>query len=211
MKGKAASLTLGAGLTLLFAGTAIADREGPNRNALLKGTYRFSMNFSCVQSDQGYSPAPDFFALGFGERGHDFVTGVITYDGNGRATETARGIFVFPGPFFPPNPEFGFPGSLTIATYTNNCSYDYLVNHDLSFVQEGSCEGEVLAGAGHGQKTTASGLRFVGQIGVGGQVLITNQIDAAEITLDVGDPAPGGFHTKRFCGAAGTAVRIHRP
>jgi hypothetical protein len=187
------SLTVGA--SLMVTGVAIADVDSAARNAFLKGTYRHSTTDTCVESNAGFTPRPALQANGFGIMGQDYSIGHIEYDGNGHATERSRGIFLFPGPFG--------PGSFMVVTFEANCSYTYAVNPDFSFSQEGSCTGNLVDGPTAGETFAVSGLRIVGQIGVGGLLLLTNQIEPVEIALE----NSGGFRTRRLCGAAGIAVR----
>jgi hypothetical protein len=86
MRLNGASLTLAACVVALLAGTAMADDEGGNSNASLKGKFRLSINKTCTDS-------------GTNSTVHIYFSGVTTYDGNGHATLRERGtIYFLPGP-----------------------------------------------------------------------------------------------------------------
>ena len=189
-------------LVSLSAGPAMAQNERGNPNALLKGTYRHMASGSGASvpttssSELGFNPWPDLTARGSGSAGdHTYFTGVITYDGMGHATETIQGIIIFTG-------GFG-PGSFPLLTFEENCDWTYVVNRDLSFSREGTCFGTTTGGRFAGSPYTFSGLKWVGQIGAGGSVLISYRVDPTmETTLS------NGFVTKGIGAAQGTEVRI---
>ena len=83
--------------------------------------------------------------------------------------------------------------------FDEKCEYSYEVARDGSFSQTGSCTDA-------GKSFLLSGIKERGQIGVGGSVLITNQIGTEVETLEV---PPGNLIQYRRCGSVGTAVRIH--
>jgi hypothetical protein len=178
-------------LVSLLAGTAMADDGSGNFNAFLKGKYQFIINQSCTTSDTapGFS---GFVSVGAGQTDPIYFTGVITYDGNGHATQTDHGIFLS-------GPSHGAGGS-PVETFEEECHYTYAVARAGSFSQEGSC-----TGAGGSYKL--SGDKWKGQIAVGGSVLIMNQVGTDVQTLVV--PAvPPQSTTYRICGSVGTSVRI---
>jgi hypothetical protein len=191
-----------AGLVSLMAGSAMADDERGNPNALLKGTYRHIASGSGASvpttssSELGFNPWPDLTARGGGSAGdHTYFTGVITYDGKGYATETIQGIIIFTG-------RFG-PGSFPLLTFEENCDWTYDVKRDGSFTREGTCRGTTTGGQFADSPYTLSGLKWVGQIGIGGAVLISYRVDPTmETTLS------NGFFTKTIGANQGTEVRI---
>ena len=192
-----------AGLGLLSAGSATAQNEIGNP-AVLKGTYRHIASGSGASvpttssSELGFNPWPDLTARGGGSAGnHTYFTGVITYDGKGNATETIQGIIIFTG-------GFG-PGSHPLLTFEENCDWTYVVNRDFSFSREGTCLGTTTGGQFAGSPYTLSGLKWVGQIGIGSAVLISYQVDPTrETTLS------NGFFSKSIGAAQGIEMRMRR-
>jgi len=153
-------------LASLLAGPAMADDERGNPNALLKGTYRHMASGSCASAGAaGFSEFPFLRALAAGATGPGSFTGVITYDGNGHATETIRGIGLSNGPYD--------AGSSPVLTFEETCDWTYSVNRDGSFSREGICHGTTTGGQFAGDPYTLSDIKWVGQIAVGGKVLIT--------------------------------------
>ena len=112
MRLNGASLAVAVSLILLVTGSAIADDEGGNSNASLKGKFRLSINKTCTDS-------------GTNSTVHIYFSGVTTYDGNGRATLRERGtIFFLPGPSF--------------FTFEETANLTYEVKPNGSFTREGT-------------------------------------------------------------------------
>jgi hypothetical protein len=164
-------------LVSLLAGTAMADDERGHFNAFLKGTYQWSANLSC-------SSGPDPGSIGLDPTSFITFAGVITYDGHGRAKETDHGVNIGTG-----SPD----------RFEEACEYTIEVARDGSFSQTGSCTDA-------GKSFLLSGIKWNGQIGVGGSVLTTNQIGTDVETFEV---PPGNIIRYSICGGVGTAVRIH--
>lgn len=166
-------------LVSLMAGPAMAEVGSGNFNAFLQGQYQVNGTVTCATGD-----APE--TIGTGPTVFDTFTGVITYNGHGHATLKDEGvdIFVTGSPF-----KWG----------DETCDYRYDVAGDGSFTQTSSCTGV-------GKSYFLSGIKERGQIGVGGEVLITHQIGRDVETLEV---PPGNIVEYRLCGGMGTAVRIH--
>jgi hypothetical protein len=180
-------------LISLAAGPALADDESGDPNALLRGTYRFSVNIFCAEVQAGFIGPPGLPPLTANGEGHTrqiFITGVNTYDGNGHVMTIEEGTLFFPGPYF--------QGGPTALTFKERCRWSYTVNPDGSFTQEGSCTGV-------SEPYTLSGIKVRGQIGARGSVLIFHNEPVVQ-TLEV----PPSFSTKRLCGSSGTAVRIRQ-
>jgi hypothetical protein len=168
-------------LVSLFAGTAMADDERGHFNAFLKGTYRISATLSC-------SSGPNPESIGSDPTSFITFAGVITYDGHGRATATDHGV----------NIGTGSPDGFDEA-----CEFSYKVARDGSFSQTGSCTDA-------GKSFLLSGLKWNGQIGDEGEVLITNRVGTDVEKLEVpAPPALAVFTRYSICGGVGTAVRIH--
>ena len=125
-----ALLAVAACLVLLVTGSAIADDEGGNSNASLKGKFRFSLNKSCTDTATG--------ALV-----HIYFIGVTTYDGNGGATTTDRGMILF-------------PRSNSFLTFEEKGDSTYEVKRNGSFIEEGTFTGT--------DGTVVTGAKTVGQI-----------------------------------------------
>ncbi|MCG3774201.1 MAG: hypothetical protein JW395_1018 [Nitrospira sp.] len=190
----------------LSVGLAMAEGERGNPNALLKGTYRHSTIFHCATTPQGFTD--DLVPLGGGNAGGSTnYTGVITYDGNGHATMSNHGVAIFPGPY-PPEGT-----SIAAITFDNNCDWTYRVNPDGSFTQGGNCIGFDRIGPRAfdipDEQIRISNIQLEGQIGVGGQVLIWNQVEPTVQTLEILN-RPFQFSNKSICAYHGTAVRVSR-
>jgi hypothetical protein len=182
-------------LVSLMAGSAMADDERGNPNALLKGTYRHMASSNAASAGAaGFTSFPSLQALGDGSTGHVYFTGVITYDGNGHATEKLHGISLIDGPYA--------AGTYPVLTFEEDCDWTYAVNRDGSFSREGSCKGKDTGGQFAGSTYTLSGLTYEGQIAVGGGILITYQVEPVVTELS------NGFSVKQIGGIQGTEVRI---
>jgi hypothetical protein len=185
--------TFAAWLVSLMAGIAMADDGSGHFNGFLKGKYQFNINQSCTTSDV----APGFdgvVSLGQGQTDPVYFTGVITYDGNGKATQTDHGIFLS-----------GVPhgaSSSPVDTFREECHYTYKVARDGSFSQEGYC-----TGTGGGGPYKLSGDKWKGQIALGGLVLTMNQVGTDVSTLEIPPVAPT-FTQYRICGSVGMSVRL---
>lgn len=160
-----------AALVSLMAGPAIADDERGASNASLKGKFRFSLNKSCTDTATG--------ALV-----HIYFIGVTTYDGNGGATTTDRGMILF-------------PLSNSFLTFEEKGDSTYEVKRNGSFIEEGTFTGT--------DGTVVTGVKTVGQIDAEGSVLTYGA--AIPPVLETLSNSAGPF-SFRFCGQSGTAVRI---
>ena len=112
MRLNGASLAFAVSLILLVTGSAIADDEGGNSNASLKGKFRLSINKTCTDTATGSLV-------------YIYFSGVITYDGNGHATLRERGTI-----FFPPSSSFD--------TFEETANLTYQVRPNGSFTREGT-------------------------------------------------------------------------
>jgi hypothetical protein len=178
-----------------LAGTAIADDGSGQFNALLKGKYQFNISQSCTTSDV----APGFTgvkSLGAGQTDPVYFTGVITFHGNGTATQTDHGIFLSGVP----HGADSFP----VETFQEECQYKYGVARDGSFSYAGGCTGAGVVGG----KYQLSDDKWKGQIALGGLVLITNQVGTEVATLESLAVPPTFSPQYRICGSVGTLVRI---
>lgn len=182
----------------LSVGSAMADDEGGTFNARLKGTYRHMAGGSCATAGAaGFTSFPYLQALEAGSTGPGAFTGVITYEGNGHATETIRGIGLADGPYD--------AGSFPVLTFEETCDWTYEVKPNGSFIRKGTCRGTTTGGQFTGSPYTLSDIKWRGQIGDEGSVLTSIQVDPVEQRLS------NGFLTKRICATHGTEVRIQRP
>ena len=188
-------------LVFLLAGSAMAT-DHPINPSWLKGTYRHMASGSCATSDAvdasgaGFTPFPSLQAIGSGSTGPGGFTGVITYDGQGKATETLRGIGLSDGPYG--------ANTFPVLTFEETCEWTYVVNRDFSFSRKGTCRGTTTGGQFANSRYTLSDINWVGQIGIGGAVLITSTFEPVEQKL------ANGFLTKRICATQGTEVRIRK-
>jgi hypothetical protein len=156
----------------------MADVERGHFNAFLHGQYQVNGTVTC-------STGPTVDSIGSWPTLFDTFTGVITYDGHGTATLKDEGVDI----------GTGSPDRFVDET----CKYSYEVARDGSFTQTSSCTDA-------GKSYLLSGIKERGQIGVGGSVLITNQVGTDVETLAV---PPGNIIEYRLCGGVSTAVRIH--
>jgi hypothetical protein len=205
MRLNSTSLAVATCLILLVAGSACAEDVG-SINALLKGTYQYTMTVSCSSSG-AFTALPDLQPVGGGGGSTAHTNGVLTYDGLGNVTVNQRGILINPGPY-----SFGEPATVgPIVWERQQCNWRYRVNGDRTFTQgDGDCQGFDKYGPEEfgipGEQVTITNMRWEGQIGVGGQMLLFNQqVEPAIETLTTNT----GFTTQRICGYTGTAVRIH--
>lgn len=191
-------------LVSLLARSAMADDEIENPNAVqteftnasLIGKYRNMASGSCATAGAlGFTPFPSLQALEAGATGHFGFTGVITYDGAGLATETIRGIGLSDGPYG--------SGSFPVLTFEETCNWTYTVNLNGSFRRSGTCHGTTTGGQFAGSSYTLSGIRWTGQIGAAGSVLITTSTSAPVVQT-----LTNGFTLKRICALQGTEVRL---
>ncbi len=164
-------------LVSLLAGPAMADFGSGNFNPFLQGQYQVSASLAC-------STGQTVESIGSGPTSFVTFAGVITYDGHGHATLKDQGVDIGTG-----SPD----------RFDETCKFSYEVARDGSFTQTGSCTDA-------GGSFLSSGIKERGQIGVGGSVLITNQIGRDVETLEV---PPGNIIQYRICGGVGTAVRIN--
>jgi len=165
-------------LVSLLAGPAMADVGSGHFNAFLQGQYQVSGTVTC-------STGPTIDSIGSEPTLFDTFTGVITYDGHGHATLKDEGVDI----------GTGSPDRFADET----CKTSYEVARDGSFTQTTTCTDA-------SKSYLLSGIKERGQIGVGGSLLITNQIGKDVETLEV---PPGNIIQYRICGGVATAVRIH--
>ena len=145
-----------------------------NDNGLLKGTYRIFSQTS-----------------GVGSTAHGYFIGVITYDGHGQARMTDRGTIIDSNNHSdPPSaPSFGETGIFT-----------YAVKRDGSFTQEGS----FTSNPEESFTYTITGVKWVGQIGPDGSVLILSGAIPPEPSIFTHE----GVSSEGLGGFSATAVRI---
>jgi hypothetical protein len=166
-------------LVSLTAGTAMADDGSGNFNAFLQGKYRVSAYLNCAAG-------PEIVSIGSNPTSYITFAGVINYDGHGHATLTDQGLIIGTG-----SPD----------RFDEACEFRYEVARDGSFSQTGSC-----TGAGGSYKL--SGIKYTGQIGVGGAVLSLSSAELVVQKLEAPAVSPT-FTLYRICGAVETGVRIH--
>jgi hypothetical protein len=163
---------------------------------------------SCSRS-AAFTELPDLQPIGGGGGLTSHTTGLLTYDGLGNVTVDQRGTLISPGPY-----PFGeVPVTLGPVVWNRqHCNWKYTVNRDRTFTQgDGDCLGFDKYGPVEfgipGEEVLLTNMRWEGQIGVGGQVLIFyNQVEPSIETLTTST----NFTTKQVCGYTGTAVRIRR-
>ena len=174
MRLNGALLAVATCLVLFVTGSAIAAAEPGDSNASLKGTYRIFTQTS-----------------GVGSTAHFYFVGVITYDGHGHARMTDRGTLIDSNGDSNSTtapPSFGETGILT-----------YAVKRDGSFTQEGI----FTSNPDESYQYRITGIRWVGQIGADGSVLILSGAIPTEPSTFCDSQC-----SLRFGGFSGTAVRI---
>jgi hypothetical protein len=142
-------------------------------------------HIACTSSDQGFADPPSLQALGSGESVIDHDVGTIFFDGHGSASETRRGISIFPQPVA--------PGSFPSGTYEVTCRYAYSVRVDKSFTLDGSCTGTLPAGPAAGLTIEISPAGGTGQISESGAVFTVSGVEPVQQTLTLSN----GFQTKQ--------------
>ena len=177
-------------LGLLSAWSATANVD--NSNSLLRGSYRFNQNQTCLAVPGGdFGPPPGLAITATGFTDFGIVTGVLTFDGIGNVTGQDHGISISgTGP--------SSPNSSPVGIFADNCNGTYEVRRDRSFIIHTSC-------AGTDGSYTLTGLTFKGQISPDGSVWSDIAAEPVVQTLTLNDE----FTIKRICGSLATAVRIH--
>ena len=125
-------------------------------------------------------------AANVGSTTHLYFTGVMTYDGKGHATWAGRGTVIESTA----TEAFSF-GETGVLTYE--------VKRDGSFTQEGTFTSNPVG------DYVITGVKWVGQIGIGGSILVLIGAIPPEPAIFTGG---GGVPTVRFGVNTMTAVRI---
>ena len=120
-----------------------------------------------------------------GSTSHLYFTEVMTYDGNGAATWAGRGTVIDSNA----NQAFSF-GETGVLTYE--------VKRDGSFTHEGTFTSDPVG------DYVVTGVKWVGQIGIGGSILVIIGAIPPEPSIFTS----GGVSTVRFGVTTMTAVRI---
>jgi hypothetical protein len=184
-----------------LTGLASADsEEDTNRNALLTGKYQVTNHIVCVDSQDGFDAPPTLQARGFGGTVIDTDSGAIVFDGNGNATETRRGISIFPGPVS--------PGSFPSGTYEITCRYTYSISPDRSFTVNGSCTGTLPAGPLAGLTVDIPQVEGFGQISDRGNTFTLGNVEPVQQLLVLSQSGVETFRTLRLCGSSGIGIRV---
>jgi len=165
---------------------------------ILNGKYAFSATGACIESTGGFTPRPNLEPLGATTVYNEYLTGTITFDGNGNALQSHSGMDMFDGPFFP----FNMP----VGTFVSNCTYSYAVNPDLSFTMEGACFSTLPDGPAQGQTATLTGIKLVGYVKRDGDIVLISGIEPSEQDLVLS----GGYTAKRLCSGSGTYFKAGR-
>jgi len=120
-----------------------------------------------------------------GSTAHLYFTGAITYDGNGHARMTDSGTVI--------------DSNSTVApSFEETGIFTYSVKPDGSFTQEGSFKSNPEG------SYTVTGVKWVGQIGAHGSVLIISGTIPPEPSIFTS----GGISSERLGSFTATAVRI---
>lgn len=120
-----------------------------------------------------------------GSTAHLYFTGIITYDGKGHATMTDSGTIID-------------SNGTTAFSFDETGTFTYTVKGDGSFTQEGSFESNPKG------SYLLTGVKWVGQIGAQGSVLILSGAIPPTPSIFTS----GGVSSERLGGFTATAVRI---
>jgi hypothetical protein len=121
-----------------------------------------------------------------GSTAHTYFIGVITYDGNGHARMVDRGTTIDSN------------SSTAPSSFEETGMFEYKVKRDGSFTQEGSFTSNPVG------SYTITGVKYVGQIGAQGSILILS----AAIPLQPTTFMSGGGSSVHYGSFTATAVRI---
>ena len=186
-------------LVLPLLGSNHADAQNLNRR--LKGVYKFSAFRSCIQNRSGFDPI-DFTNLDppstfFTSRRTLVVRATWTFNGDGTGSADAAGTTI----------RFGqptSPGQTAVSQWVSECDTTYTVNPDNSFELQLTCRSETIAGRGQGNTAVLTGIRFNGQIALGRGVLLLNDNEPNQETIN--SPQFGTRHA--ICHRNGMAVKV---
>lgn len=183
-------------LSCLIAGQTFANDA--KLMGMLNGNYRFTANGACIESTGGFNPRPTLEPLGDTIVYNEFLTGTMIFDGVGGALQSHTGTTMFNGPWFPLNSPVG--------TFSSSCTYTYAVSSDLSFTMEGNCSSALPDGPVPGQTATLTGIKLVGYVSRGGDMLVISGVEPSEQDLALS----GGYTAKRLCSSSGTYFKAGR-
>jgi len=124
-----------------------------------------------------------------GSPAHLYFIGTITYDGHGHARMEDRGTIID-----------GTPGTVTAPSFDETGEFTYKVKRDGSFTQEGTFTSSPVG------SYRITGVKWVGQIGARGSVLILSGAIPPEPQIF----ESGGIASERLSSFTATAVRIPR-
>ena len=133
---------------------------------------------------------------GFGSVLVEHFSGVITYDGVGKAVSLIKGTSFFPT-------AAGGPGSFPVGTFETRCEFQYQVFADMTYLEVGNCVGRLPAGGGvlPNETVQVMGVRARGHIGVNREVLLGSvEPSVQHIVLS------GGYEADRICDSSEVAV-----
>lgn len=184
----------------MLAGSIGAAQGAPTPeelNALLKGSFRFTLNQTCTYSQSGFlTDPPGGDVLGPAQSGEDFIQGVAQFNGDGTFTVVDKGVYQAHGQ--------SFPGYFPISTYTDYCRGVYKVNADLSYTTEVGCVTVLHTGFYAGATITSTGIRATGQLD--GNL---NSLVAANIAGTVNTQYfSTGLVQERICAGQSSGTRI---
>lgn len=147
----------------------------------LRGTYAFSGPESCseIPGPLGFSPKPELrvpppgVAISYTVQSQ----GTITFDGAGHATSAATWANILPGVLeitsaLNPHRPMPSPFDQPVGTGSNTCDWTYSVGRDNTFIMEGNCVTQHLAGVAGPTRDEVGPIQQTGFISLGGNVLI---------------------------------------
>jgi hypothetical protein len=183
-------------LPFLPGNIALAEESGSDNE--LRGKFRFTASGACTESVGGFSDRPWLQALGGTTVYNETFAGTIVFDGQGRATESYKGMTMFDGPWFPNNSAVG--------TFVGNCELTYTMTGELSFLLTGSCRSLLPDGPAAGQTATVTGIQTEGIISRDGDMILLSGVEPVLQTISL----DGGYVAKRYCIHSYTLIRSSR-
>ena len=167
--------------------------------APLSGVYRGTIQTNCLESVDGFSPAPDLRFIvnpgSFAGRYSDVFMSTAVFPGDGTMTESVRGSTFFEGDVF--------DGALGAGTFITTCSYTLTAISAKSYSMKGSCTGTIPAGPAAGLGITVSDIDAELQVSEDNRVIIIGASEPDSNTLTLSS----GYVAQRLCAGSATYVR----
>ena len=175
------------GSSALIAVLAAAPATAQSRTEQLRGDYAFTDSTVCLNSPGGFSST--LVPMGTTSSITFSFTGVLTFNGDGTGSLTARGDFLNPG---------GASAGDSTADFTYSVAADRTVTFD-----QGTTSTTFVAGASMGTVTVSNIPALVGHLSSDRKSIVLGSFKPG-----VEDVSTGALH--RICHRSRTAIRIGR-